>query len=87
MKNKNYAQHEVINQKKIKYEKVLVNLNKSLELEPNDVSSIRNRGLAYSMIGNYKESIADLTKSLEFEPNNTLALRKRGKGYHNMGRH
>ncbi|RIB24838.1 kinase-like domain-containing protein, partial [Gigaspora rosea] len=67
-----------------RYEESLANLNKSLEIEPNNANALRNRGKTYRNMNRYEESLADLNKSLEIEPNNADALRSRGEIYRIM---
>ena len=45
-----------------KYEESLVDLNRSLEIKPNDVLTLRQRGSTYYKMYEYEESLADLNK-------------------------
>ncbi|RIB10141.1 hypothetical protein C2G38_2206932 [Gigaspora rosea] len=56
-----------------RYEESLADLNKSLEIEPNEASTLGRRGDTYCMMGRYEESLDDLNKSLKIEPNNAEA--------------
>jgi len=64
-----------------KYKESLADLNKSLEIEPNDSWVLKQRGKTYYIMNKYEESLADVTKSLEIEPNDAWALKQRGKIY------
>ena len=46
------------------YKYSLVDLNKSLEIDPNNATALNNRELTYQLIGRYEESLADINKSL-----------------------
>ncbi|RIB15733.1 hypothetical protein C2G38_2092608, partial [Gigaspora rosea] len=68
-------------------EELLVILNKSLEIEPYNLFSLRIRGDTYRMMSIYEDSLADLNKLLEIEPNNAEALRIREDTYLMMNRY
>src|SRR5438874_663745 len=72
-----------------KYKETLANLNKLLKIEPNNASTLKDRGLIYCMMRKYKESLDDLNKSLEIEQqqNNSITLEYRGLTYYRMGRY
>jgi tetratricopeptide (TPR) repeat protein len=57
-----------------KYKEALADLNKSLNVYPNDACSLGRRGEVYRMMGKYEEALADLNKSLEIQPNDAWAL-------------
>ncbi|RIB19106.1 kinase-like domain-containing protein [Gigaspora rosea] len=59
-----------------RYEESLADLNKLLEIEPNNADALRNRGATYYMLTRYEESRKDLVKSLEMLVNR----QKIGKG-------
>src|SRR6185312_12461199 len=54
------------------------NLNKSLEIEPNDAYALKVRGSVYLDLKQYDNALIDLNKSLEIEPNDAWALSRRG---------
>ncbi|RIB14388.1 hypothetical protein C2G38_2248270 [Gigaspora rosea] len=61
------------------YKESLVDLTKSLDIEPNNAFALFKivescRGETYCWMDKFEESLADLNKSLEIEPNNTLTL-------------
>ena len=47
-----------------RYKYSLVDLNKILEIYPNNTTALNNRRLTYQLIGRYEESLADINKSL-----------------------
>jgi len=51
---------------------------KVLEIDPNHVDALSNRGGLLSIIGKYDEAISDLNKALEIEPNHVRALINKG---------
>ncbi|CAG8620135.1 7658_t:CDS:2, partial [Diversispora eburnea] len=57
----------------------IADLNKVLEIEPNNAKVLKSRGKAYKRMGKYEEFIADSSRALEIESNNVNALISRGK--------
>ncbi|CAG8767955.1 21780_t:CDS:2, partial [Cetraspora pellucida] len=60
-----------------RHDKSLVDLTKSLKINPNDYKSLVKRGDIYQVyknVGKYKESLLDFTNALTLEPNNEFAL-------------
>ncbi|RIB19802.1 hypothetical protein C2G38_2244957 [Gigaspora rosea] len=53
-----------------KYEESLTDLNKSLELEPDNLSAIKSRVYTYRKLRKYEESLADLNILLNINPDN-----------------
>jgi len=51
---------------------------KVLEIDPNHVDALSNRGGLLSTIGKHDEAISDLDKALEIEPNHVRALINKG---------
>ncbi|CAG8612656.1 8003_t:CDS:2, partial [Cetraspora pellucida] len=51
------------------YQTALSNLNKSLEIEPENASALSYRGKTNKMLGKFDEAISDFKKSLEIEKN------------------
>ncbi|RIB01920.1 kinase-like domain-containing protein [Gigaspora rosea] len=70
-----------------RYEESPIDLNKSLEINPNSVEALSTRGLAYFLTGRYEESFIDLNKSLEINPSSEVALPNRGFVYQCIGRY
>ncbi|RIB16236.1 hypothetical protein C2G38_2190506 [Gigaspora rosea] len=69
------------------YEESLADLNKSLEIEPDNTFASKCRGATYYWMDRYEESLADLSKALEIKPNDAFALRSRGDTYRVMRRY
>jgi tetratricopeptide (TPR) repeat protein len=46
------------------YEQALLNLDKSISLEPNKFSALNNRGLVHNVLQNYAGAKNDLTKAM-----------------------
>ncbi|RIB08488.1 hypothetical protein C2G38_2211541 [Gigaspora rosea] len=67
-----------------KYNESLVDLTKSLDIEPNNAFALKSRGVVYYKMKEYDKSLADLDKSLEIEPDDAFALRCRGETYYWM---
>jgi tetratricopeptide (TPR) repeat protein len=55
-------------------EEALADLDRALELEPDDVFALGGRGATYGRLNRYDEALADLDRALELEPGNALAL-------------
>jgi tetratricopeptide (TPR) repeat protein len=70
-----------------RYEEALDDLNRALELEPNNVHALWNRGEIYRLLGRYDEALDDLNRALKLEPNNVHALDNRGVTYRMLGRY
>ncbi|RIB23353.1 kinase-like domain-containing protein [Gigaspora rosea] len=70
-----------------KYDESLINLNRLLDINPNNAITLSDRGLTYYVMGKYNESLTDYNKSLEIDPNNAITLIKRESTYRNMGRY
>ncbi|RHZ71985.1 hypothetical protein Glove_248g7 [Diversispora epigaea] len=56
------------------YKESIADLNKVLEIEPNNVKVLISRGKAYKRMGKYEEFMADLSRAKEIEPNNVNKL-------------
>ncbi|RIB14389.1 hypothetical protein C2G38_2195264 [Gigaspora rosea] len=65
-----------------RYKESLVDLTKSLDIEPNNAFALKNRGVVYYKMKEYDKSLADLDK--EIEPDDAFALRCRGETYYWM---
>lgn len=50
-------------------ERVISDYTKAIELNPDDVISYNNRGLAHEKNGEYELALEDYTKAIELEPN------------------
>jgi tetratricopeptide (TPR) repeat protein len=53
-------------------------LNRALELEPENASALRNRGAVLFALAENEQALADLNRSLGIEPGNAFALSHRG---------
>ncbi|RIB19906.1 hypothetical protein C2G38_2180594 [Gigaspora rosea] len=62
-------------------------LNKSLEINPNNADALRSRSVNFYLVERYKESLTDLTKSLEINPNNAFILANCEETYRMMKIH
>ena len=48
-------------------------LEKALELDPNYVSAMINKGIALAKLGRYNEALRELSRAIELDPNNHKA--------------
>jgi tetratricopeptide (TPR) repeat protein len=60
-----------------KHKEALQYLDKALELDPNNVFAISNKGFALHNMGKHKEALQYLDKALELDPNNDVILRNK----------
>jgi Flp pilus assembly protein TadD len=58
------------------HEDALRDLDRSLELDPNDAYARSRRGSAYIGFGRYEDAVRDFNRSLELEPNDAYSLRQ-----------
>jgi len=63
----------------------IVDLNKAIELDPNNAYYYHERGYTYLDKGEYVLALADFNKALELDPNNAMHYRGRGSVYMRMG--
>ena len=68
------------------YEKAIEDLNKSIELNPNDAIAYDDRGFIYAFdLGKYEKAIEDFNKAIELDPNYIAAYFHRGNAYSFLG--
>ena len=66
------------------YELVLKNLDSVLEIEPDNIEVLRNKGAILGITEKYDEAIKIFDKILVIEPNNTLALYNKARALYNL---
>ena len=64
--------NSLLNQRK--YEEAITLYDKALEIDPNDVVALNNRGAALDTLGKKQEALASLNKALTIDPTNQRAL-------------
>lgn len=64
-----------------KWTEAIEEYTKALELDPNNIHALTNRGSAYTHLGKYNEAIADLTKASEIDPGNIFPYYNRSIAY------
>jgi tetratricopeptide (TPR) repeat protein len=69
-----------------RYEDALRDLDRSLELAPDNAWALKVRGDTYRALGRYEDALRDLDRSLELAPDDAFALRTRGNTYRALGR-
>ena len=62
---------------------VLIEINKAIELDPNNIEYLEFRGDYYESFNNYSKAISDFSKILQIDSNNTTALYMLGDLYLN----
>ena len=70
-----------------RYEESLLYCDKALEIDPNHVLALGNKGVALGNLGRYEEAISYFDKALEIDPNNADALYNKGFALYNLGRY
>ena len=63
------------------FAEAIVDLCKSIELDPSYRDAYHNRGLAYSELESIDEAIDDMTRAIEIDPEFWSAYRHRGIFY------
>ena len=56
------------------YQEAITWFDKALEIDPNYVFALHNKGLALIQLGQYEEAITSLDKALAIEPSNVNVL-------------
>lgn len=59
------------------FDEALADFNAALELSPNDIGMLHERGNLYEEIGKFDDAIADANLALEVQPNSALSLSDR----------
>ena len=67
------------------YDNALINLNRALEIEPNNTHALRNRGVAYLDLKQYDNALINLNRVLKIEPNDSFALSNMEVVYSHVG--
>ena len=67
--------------------KEIEELNKKIELEPNNWENFNIRGHLYYDLNEYEKSVADGTRAIELNPTIAENFFHRGTSYHNLGKY
>ena len=67
------------------YDPAIADLNRAIELDPNQADYYRQRGVSYRQKGDYDRAIADYNRAIELDPKNARYLQQRGVSYHMKG--
>jgi tetratricopeptide (TPR) repeat protein len=78
--NRGWAYHEDGD-----YDRAIADYDRVLELTPDDVEIIRERGLAHLLAHHYEPAISDFSTSLAAEPDHAYASFLRGLAYERIG--
>ncbi|MHA1112870.1 MAG: tetratricopeptide repeat protein [Promethearchaeota archaeon] len=76
---------EVIWRSSTNYDDALVNLDKSIELDPSKELYYVTRGIIWDMKGEYEEAISDYNRAIELNPEFVYAFSHRGITYRDHG--
>jgi len=67
--------------KQLMYCDELNDLNRALEIEPNNTYALSKRGAVYLNLKQYDNALINLNRTLDIKPNDTYALSRRGAAY------
>ena len=70
-----------------RYNDALADYNRSLELRPDDPTTLTNRGVTLHHLELYDDALADYNRSLELRPDNPATLYNRGYVLDELGRY
>lgn len=60
------------------YESALIDYNKAIKLDPNNVTALNNRGYNYNMMKDYENAVKDFDKAISLENDYAYSLNNRG---------
>lgn len=63
------------------HDKAIDDLNKAIDLSPDDAESYYNRGAAYIDLEQYDKAISDYSKAIDLEPERAIYYINRGRAY------
>jgi tetratricopeptide (TPR) repeat protein len=75
-----YAEFITEEQKK-GYNKAIADYTQAIKLDPTFAPAYRDRGVAYSYLGDYEKALADFNQALRLNPNDPATYRERGNVY------
>jgi len=64
-----------------KHIQTIKDLNKAIELDPNNAAAYNNRGYAYYNLKEYDKAIRDYDRAIELNPNDAESYKDRGRAY------
>jgi len=67
------------------YDLAIVDFSQAIRLDPNNITTYRERGSAYADKGDYDNAIADYNQVIRLDPDNDAAYNNRGLVYANKG--
>ena len=70
-----------------KLEQAIKDLDKALEIDPDDLTGLRNKGIVLVNLGKYEEAIKVTDDLLEKYPNNSRLLSRKGLSLEILGKH
>ena len=70
-----------------KLEQAIKDLDKALEIDPDDLTGLRNKGIVLVNLGKYEEAIKVIDDLLEKYPDNSRLLSRKGLSLEILGKH
>ena len=65
----------------------IASYKKALEIEPNSHKALHDRGITFSLMGQFEEAISSFNKALEVQPNTPQTWNNLGSALGNLGQH
>ena len=78
---KGYTREGILSAKQVNLDRVLLDLAKAIEINPNYAQAYYDRALTYVALDNFIQAISDCTKVIEMNPNFTEAYSVRSSAY------
>ena len=73
------------NRVKSRFDKSIEDFNRAIELDPKNLSALRNRGYAYIKTGKFREASENLQAAVDLGPENAVACYVLGVAYSRLG--
>ena len=67
------------------YDRAIADLDRALEINPDDADTYTGRGLMHGQKGDYDRAISDLDRAIEINPEDSIAYYGRGRAYAEKG--
>jgi tetratricopeptide (TPR) repeat protein len=64
-----------------RYDDAIQDLDRAIEITPDDILALVGRGETYRQMGHYDEAITDFTRALDIDPDDLWAIERRGLAY------
>jgi tetratricopeptide (TPR) repeat protein len=72
---------------KLDFEEAIKEIDRAIELNPNDPACHINKGIALGELGRYEEAIKEIDRAIELNPNDPACHNNKGNALGELGRH